>query len=209
MSAPMSNSLLAFWRRTPTRTAVLTIWFTVLWVALWGSVTWANVIGGLVVAIGVLTLARLPVTGAETLGNGRFRPVRAVGFLFYFAYKVVQSNLILARQVLSPRLPAQPGILALDLRGCSDAVVTLVANAITLTPGTLTIEVRRHPSTIYVHVLDLHDPVGVRADLARLAHKAVRAFGEEAAVAQFDQLFTGHRPAPRTDQPPTATEGPK
>lgn len=185
MNAPLAGSMRWHLARRPARTALLIGWFTVLWVALWGSLTWANLLGGLAVAVGVLTVARLPMSGAETLGRMEVRPVRALAFLGYFAFKVVQSNVILARQVLALRSANEPGIIAVDLPHCSDAVVTVIANAITLTPGTLTIEVRRHPATVYVHVLDLRDPDAVRAELTRLAELAVRAFGDAAAVQRF------------------------
>jgi multicomponent Na+:H+ antiporter subunit E len=185
MTAPMSGSIWSYWFKHPARNLVLIAWFVVLWSALWGSFTWANLLGGIAVAIGVLTVARLPVTGLESLGNVRIRPLWAVWFLIYFAFKVVQSNVLLAWEVVTPRNSIKPGILALDLTGCSDAIVTLIANALTLTPGSLTIEVRRRPTTIYVHVLHLHDPEKVRSEMTAIAKLAIRAFGPTEALAQF------------------------
>ncbi len=191
MTAPMSGSMLSYWFRHPARNLVLIGWFVVLWSALWGSFTWANVLGGVAVAVGVLTLARLPETGLESRGAVRIRPLWALWFLIYFAVKVMQSNVMLAWEVVTPRNSIKPGILALDLRDCSDAMVTLIANALTLTPGSLTIEVRRSPTTIYVHVLHLHDPERVRAEMTALAKVAIRAFGTAEALAQFSE--TGGR----------------
>ena len=191
MTAPMSDSMWSYWFRHPARNLVLIAWFVVLWSALWGSFTWANMLGGVAVAVGVLSLARLPETGLESRGTVRIRPLWALWFLIYFAVKVVQSNVMLAWEVVTPRNSIKPGILALDLRDCSDAMVTLIANALTLTPGSLTIEVRRSPTTIYVHVLHLHDPERVRAEMTALAKVAIRAFGTTEALAQFSE--TGGR----------------
>lgn len=185
MTAPTSGSILTYWLKHPARNLVLIGWFVVLWSALWGSFTWANLLGGGAVAIGVLTVARLPLTGLEAQGTVRIRPLWALWFLIYFAIKVVQSNVLLAWEVVTPRNSIKPGIVALDLRDCSDAVVTLIANALTLTPGSLTIEVRRRPTTIYVHVLHLHDPERVRAQMRAIAKLAVRAFGTTEALSQF------------------------
>jgi multicomponent Na+:H+ antiporter subunit E len=115
MTAPMSGSIWSYWFKNPARNLVLIAWFVVLWSALWGSFTWANLLGGIAVAIGVLTVARLPVTGLESLGNVRIRPLWALWFLIYFAFKVVQSNVLLAWEVVTPRNSIKPGILALDL----------------------------------------------------------------------------------------------
>jgi multicomponent Na+:H+ antiporter subunit E len=193
VSAPMSGSIWSYWLKNPARNLIVIGWFVLLWAALWGSFTWANLLGGLAVAIGVLTVARLPVTGLEAIGTVRIRPLWALWFLIYFAAKVVQANVVLAWEVVTPRNSIKPGILALDLRDCSDAVVTLIANAMTLTPGSLTIEVRRQPTTIYAHVLHLNDPERVRADMVKMAKLAIRAFGTTKALAQFESDRSGRR----------------
>jgi multicomponent Na+:H+ antiporter subunit E len=72
----------------------------------------------------------------------------------------------------------------------SDALVTLVANSITLTPGTATIDVREHedgsPPTLYVHVLHFGDVESIRRDVLRLEQLAVRAFGSAEALRAVD-----------------------
>ena len=73
--------------------------------------------------------------------------------------------------------------MAVPLRGCSDAVVTLIADAITLTPGTLTLEVRRDPLTLYVHALDVRDVTVLQQDVRTLEVLAVKAFGDADALA--------------------------
>lgn len=175
----------------PRRVLVLVVWFLVLWCALWGEFTVANVVSGTVVAVGLVLLVRLPATAGARVGPGRIRPLRALWFLLYFLVQVVRSNVVLARDIVTPGDATEPGIIGVPLHHCSDALVTLVANAFTLTPGSLTIEVSRHPTVIYVHVLYLHDPEAVRADLLRFAELAVRAFGTEQALTQFRQQPIG------------------
>lgn len=175
----------------PRRVLVLVVWFLVLWCALWGEFTVAKVVSGTVVAVGLVLLVRLPATAGARVGPGRIRPLRALWFLLYFLVQVVRSNVVLARDIVTPGDATEPGIIGVPLHHCSDALVTLVANAFTLTPGSLTIEVSRHPTVIYVHVLYLHDPEAVRADLLRFAELAVRAFGTEQALTQFRQQPIG------------------
>jgi len=173
--------------RRSLRVPVLLLWFVVLWVALWGQITAANVLSGVVVAGGVVLVTRLPRTGRATYAGARIRPIRAVRFGVYFLAKVVQANVTIAWEVVTPRNTIAQGIIGITLRDCSDALVTMIANSYTLTPGSLTIEVERHgdASTVYLHVLHLADRDQVRSGLITLAHLAVRAFGSDAALAQF------------------------
>jgi multicomponent Na+:H+ antiporter subunit E len=172
------------------RVPVLLIWFVVLWESLWGRFSFANLLSGVLVSIGLVLLVRLPDTPFRSYGGARIRPLRTIWYGIYFVFKVVQANVLLAWEVVTPRNTIKPGILGIRLRDCSDALITLIANSFTLTPGSLTIEVTpgddtTDPDTIYVHVLHLNDPAKVRADLMHLAELAVRAFGTEQALEQF------------------------
>jgi multicomponent Na+:H+ antiporter subunit E len=88
-----------------------------------------------------------------------------------------------ARTVIAPRDRIRSGIIAVPLQGCSDAVATLIADAISLTPGTLTLEVRREPLTLYVHALDVRDIIGLQREVRTLEVLAVKAFGDADAIA--------------------------
>lgn len=151
-----------------------------LWVALWGTWSWANVLGGVAVATGVMVT--LPVTQRPS-GRTRLRPLHALVFLGYFVVKLVQANLHMAWTIVNPRSRFESGIVAVPLRGASDGLTTVVANFITLTPGTLTLDVRRDPTTLYVHVMQLDSADDVRRDVLRIEELAIRAFGPPEAVA--------------------------
>lgn len=153
------------------------LWLTTVWVALWSDVTPANVLGGLLVAVAVVACFDTWRRGEVVL-----RPWAAARFALYFLYQLVASTLVVARTVISPRARIRTGIVAVPLRGCSDAVATLIADAITLTPGTLTLEVRREPLVLYVHALDVRDVEQVQRDVRTLEVLAVRAFGDAAAL---------------------------
>lgn len=154
------------------------LWLTVIWVALWADLSVANVLSGLVVGgIVVLTF--------DTWRRGQVivRPVRAAKFAGYFLYQLARSSLVVARTIISPRDRIRTGIVAVPLLGCSEAVVTLVADAISLTPGTLTLEVRQEPLTLYVHALDVRDISVVQREVRILERLAVEAFGDDDAIA--------------------------
>ncbi len=148
------------------------LWLVVVWVALWEDVSPGNALAGVGLAVVITRVA--PVAKPGALG---FRTVAALRFLGYFAWKLLEASLIVAWEVVTPRNRINQGIVAIPLRGASDAVTTLVANSISLTPGTLTLEVHRHPTVLYVHVLHLHDIERVRLDVLHLEVLALRAFG--------------------------------
>lgn len=174
--------------RIPVRVPVLLVWFVVLWESLWGRFTLANLISGVVVSLLLVLIVRLPDASLRSYGVRRIRPLRALWFLVHLAVKVVQANLVLAREIVTPGDTTRPGIIGVPLPDVSDAVVTLIANAFTLTPGSLTIEVLEDPIVVYVHVLHLHDPEQVRADLLDFAAVAVQAFASDAAIAEMAEV---------------------
>lgn len=157
---------------------VRVLWLTTIWVALWSDLSVANVLSGLIVAV-------LIVAAFDTWHAGRLvlRPVATVKFAGYFVYQLAVSTVVVARTVVAPSDRIRSGIVAVPLHGCSDAVVTLIADAISLTPGTLTLEVRRDPLTLFVHALDVRDPAVLRRELRTLEVLAVRAFGDADAIA--------------------------
>lgn len=175
----------------------MSVWLVVLWVALWGQITIANLVGGILVMAAITILLPLPQrAGSEE--RPTLRPLAAIRFLVYFAWLVAISNIQLAIQVLSPRPHLRPGIVRLPLAHCTDAVVTVIANAITLTPGSITIEVHRDRDedhvdiepvpVIYVHIVRIEDLDATREGLVKLAHSAITAFGSARALAAIERL---------------------
>ncbi len=86
-------------------------------------------------------------------------------YLGFFVISVIQGNFDVSYRALHPRLPVHPGILAVDVEGRSELEVTMMANTITLTPGTLTMEVDMEKGVMYVHSIDVRDLDRVREEL--------------------------------------------
>jgi len=174
--------------------AFLVAWLTLVWVLLWGEPSLGNVLAGLLLA--TLLVVCFP-PGPDR--DGGVHPLAVLRFGVWFAKALVVSTASVAMAVLRPRLRLEEGIVAVPLRATSPIVVTFVANAISLTPGTLTVDIRprsfgsvgRDPSTgslpvvdgvvqgpvLYVHCLTTGDPDQVRADGLELEEYAVAAFG--------------------------------
>ncbi|HEX2063013.1 MAG TPA: Na+/H+ antiporter subunit E [Acidimicrobiales bacterium] len=155
-----------------------TVWLVLVWVALWEDLSPASVLGGLVTAGALMAGFRLRHAAASST----LRPLGAVRFVAYFLWKLVEASAVVAWEVVTPSDRIKEGIVAVPVRGISDALITVVANAISLTPGTLTLEVDREPTTLYVHVLHLHDIEAARRDIRHLEALAIRAFGSADAV---------------------------
>jgi multicomponent Na+:H+ antiporter subunit E len=168
--------------------AVRLMMLVVVWLALWSEISVANVMGGLTLGTAIVVLF-----DTWNVGRVNVRPVHVAKFALHFGYKLVQSSLVVARTVVMPRSRIDSGIVAVELNDCSDAVATLIADTISLTPGTLTLEVRRDPLTLFVHALDVRDVEQMQADIRRLEELAVRAFGPPAAVAALAADSTAPR----------------
>jgi multicomponent Na+:H+ antiporter subunit E len=170
-----------------TATWVLVLWLTAVWVGLWGSVTAANVLGGLAVAVVLVLLLPLPSGG----GHGVVHPAALLRFGARFLVDLVVSSAQVATLVLRPRLALRQGVVAVPVPGASEGLLTLLGNAISLTPGTLTLDVDLPSSTLYVHALEVGvGPDGVddlRRGLRDQAAAAVRAVGTPEARAQLGQ----------------------
>jgi multicomponent Na+:H+ antiporter subunit E len=174
-----------------------------VWALLWGSFSWASLLSGLAVAAIVLTFFPLPpVTFA-----GRIRPIGGLRFLARFLYDLVVASAQISW--LAFRVGRQPrsAIIAVTLRIHSDLNLTLVAEAVSLVPGSLIIEADRSTGTLYVHILGVSNLADVeRARRAVLAVEArlVRTIGtidELSRLAGPDPLPPVRRPLPERKEP--------
>jgi multicomponent Na+:H+ antiporter subunit E len=147
------------------------LWFMTLWVVLWRDVSAANLVSGLVVAS---VASALPTRGGP---RHQLRPIALLKFLAYFCWKLLEANVVLAREVVTPINSIRTGIIAIPLPGYSDFVLTVAANAVSLTPGTLTLEASGAPDPmLYVHVLHLRDLDHARNEVIAIAARAAAAF---------------------------------
>ena len=169
-----------------TRLSGIVAWLTVLWVLLWGQITIANVASGLVIAVVVVTLAGLPrVARGDDENAARVSLLHTLYFIGFVLYKLVEANLVLAWEIVTPTNRINVGVVRVPLRTESDVAMMVVANVITLTPGTFTFEVKGSPPVLYVNVLHLHALDHVRDDLLQIEELSVRAFGSRRARAQL------------------------
>lgn len=82
---------------------------------------------------------------------------RAVILFFYFHYELLTSSLKVLWDIITPQAKSKPGFIALPLEAKTDAEIFFTANLISLTPGTLSMDVSADKKTLYIHAMFIHD----------------------------------------------------
>ena len=135
------------------------------WLVLTGEFTPAN----FAIGFGISYLALLwadRATPADTPMSLYLRRVRKIiSLLFYFLWTIVVANFRMAKAVLWPLSHLKPAIVAVPLDLNSPIGITLLANWITLTPGTLSLEVAEDNNTIYIHTYQCTDVDAFRNEI--------------------------------------------
>ncbi len=142
------------------------------WLLAWGQVSVANVASGIVVAT-VLLVAFPPHRRA--VSGASISPAGTARLILYVLGQLVPSNVLVTREIISRGSRIRTGVLAYPLEQPSEAVLSLMAHVIALTPGTMTVEATSDPPVLYVHFLLLDDLAKARRTVARLERLAVAA----------------------------------
>lgn len=154
-------------------TYILSLVFAVVWVAVTGSGTLHNLIFGF-----ALSTLSLWIVREQMSARGYWRRMgRILSLLVLFFKELALSAWKVAVLVMSPRMELKPGIFAYPLTVDRDFEITLLANLITLTPGTLSVDVSADRKTLFVHAIDCSEPEATRRDIATgFERKIMEAF---------------------------------
>jgi multicomponent Na+:H+ antiporter subunit E len=153
-------------------TVFLVVVLALVWAGISGSFSGLNLLlGGVVGGVAVLVL-REAFASPKALRRIR----RVISLAALFLYELVVSAVRVAIVVMRPDLSSavRPAIIAVPLTVKSDAEITLLANMITLTPGTLSVDVAADKSVLYVHALDMADKEVMIADIANGFEKKIQ-----------------------------------
>ena len=93
------------------------------------------------------------------------RVPRVLRLAGYFLYQLIVSNFRVMWEVITPRHSSRPGIIGIDLAARTDLEIMLVANMISLTPGTLSLDISDDRRVLYVHFMFLDDPAAARHEI--------------------------------------------
>jgi multicomponent Na+:H+ antiporter subunit E len=132
---------------------LMNLLLTLIWVALTGEFTFINFSFGFIMSFFILWLM------ARTPEEKRYfdRLPKIISFTFFFFKELIKANLQVAYDVITPKFYMQPGIVKIPLDATTDLEITLLANLITLTPGTLSLDVSDDKKVLYVHAMYIKD----------------------------------------------------
>jgi len=134
---------------------LVAFWLSIMlvWVLLNASLAWQIVLAGAIVA--TLLVFIFPAHGFLFAGT-RFTPETprlVLGYLWLFTRELVKSNLDVARRVVAPEVRINPGIVEIKTRLQHPTYRLILANSITLTPGTLTVDMIE--DSLFIHWIDV------------------------------------------------------
>ncbi|MEH6780814.1 MAG: Na+/H+ antiporter subunit E [Rhodoglobus sp.] len=168
------------WQQLP-----LLVGLVVLWMVLWGQLTWVSILTGIIVAIAVTRVLYLPPADI----SGRLNVWYLAVFLVHFAVDVAVASFTVAFQALSPRPIPLSSVIGIQLRTRSDFVMTLDAIAMSLVPGSIVVEVDRERSILYFHSFDTTtaaDIEAMRRKVLVIESRIVRAIGSKEDLARIE-----------------------
>jgi len=126
----------------------------VVWQGLSGSFSLSSLAVGFVVGYVVMWLLR-PLFGESRYSS---QLIDVVMLVAYFLKELFVSSVRVAWYVLNPLARSRPGIVAVPLELCTDTEITVLANLVSLTPGSLSIDVSEDRRTLLVHAMFIDDP---------------------------------------------------
>lgn len=170
---------------TPVRQWGTVLWLAAVWVFLWGDVSWANVLGGVVVGVLVTLAFRM----APIPFGGRVHPWALVVLVVRFAADLVRASAEVSALALRPRYTPRGAVIGVQLRSHSDLYLTLTAELVSLVPGSLVVEANRVTGRLYLHVLDLAHSGGVDAVRASVLAQEERVL--RALASHDEQVAAG------------------
>ncbi len=126
---------------------------SLVWIAITGAFTFENFLFGF-----ALSFLLLWITATDRRDNKYFNRIpKLIAFVFFFLYELIKANIEVAYDVVTPKHYMKPGIVKIPLDAKSDLEITLLANLISLTPGTLSLDVSDDRKVLYVHAMYVKD----------------------------------------------------
>lgn len=122
-----------------------------IWVALTGSLYYSNFLFGYLLGFLILWIMN------QNEEDQRYynRVPKIIGFVFYFLYEMIVANLQVAYDVITPKYFFKPGIVRFPLEATTDLEINLISMFISLTPGTILLDVSEDKKSIFIHVMYL------------------------------------------------------
>lgn len=140
------------------RTFASNIILAAAWAIFFGGFTWITMLSGFVLGFGILWLLQ-PLTESK---SSYFKRVWYWGKLVVmFLYELVVSSVQVIWDIITPQHLAKPAVFEMPLDVKTDTGILLVTNLISLTPGTLSLDVSEDRKSLLVHAMFAEDPDAV------------------------------------------------
>lgn len=127
-----------------------------LWVALTGSLSYSGFVFGFILGFFVLWIMNR--TSESEDRRYFYRLPKIFSFVLYFLYQVFKANIQVAYDVITPRYFFRPGVVRYPMNADSDFEINVLSTLISLTPGTLILDVSEDRKALYIHVMYLNNP---------------------------------------------------
>ena len=140
---------------------MLNVMLALIWAMLNGEINPANLVTGFVVGYLILLIAQGALGPSQYFG----RVSNLFRFAAFFLFELIKSNFKVARDVLTNQHYMKPRIIAVPLDAKTDTEITLLANLISLTPGSLSLDISDDKQVIYVHVMYAEDAEAAKREI--------------------------------------------
>ncbi len=133
------------------------IFAVLVWLALTDIKSYQEIIAGIIVACVVTLLAGHFLVTTEKSRNILRRFSYLIIYIFRFVWEMIKANIHVAYLVIHPLVPIKPGIVKIKTGLSKDSALTVLCNSITLTPGTMTVDVNEETKEVYIHWIDVKE----------------------------------------------------
>ena len=140
---------------------LINILLAIAWIFLTGDLDFTNFLEGILIGFLILWISKY----ASESGVYINKVPKIIGFIFYFIYELILANIKVAYDIITPKHRMKPSIIAVPLTVEKDFEITLLANLITLTPGTLSLDVSSDKKVLYIHSMYASDPEDFRKEI--------------------------------------------
>jgi len=159
------------------RTWFWNILWALSWLAVTGTFTWSQFSIGFLLSF--LILSYVFSESKKRYFNGvhlkfLLKIPKIIVFFLYFLWEIIIANIRVAYYIMMPNDRMRPGVIAVPLGVKSDIEIIIFANMITLTPGTLSLDVSQDRKTLYVHSIAIDDAEKLKKDLKNSFEKRIQ-----------------------------------
>jgi multicomponent Na+:H+ antiporter subunit E len=137
---------------------ILNLFLALIWAALLGSFSPTNMLAGFLIGFLVLFLSRRALPSSNYFN----KVFQAIGFALFFIWELLIASLRVAIDVLSPRPQMHPRVISFHIKAHTQVEIMLLSILLTLTPGSLSLDISSDQKVLYVHAIyaeDAEEPI--------------------------------------------------